>query len=289
MRLERGVELKLNLGTGQGSSVSEVIEACREVTGHPIPAVVTGPRAGDPPALVADPARPGASWAGSRDTRRSRRSSRRPGDGTRPIPTGTPTEEPARAPRRILVLVGMQLASRPFGSSADVGVLFPPREPSGRGLRLRRRRLATVRMRTPSEASPGARRGRMPSDPHVSHGGSGRDSTHHWTPDDGPLLDRGAAHRRGGVVAGPDPGAVRPGADAGDRPLAAGPVGSSGSAWAGPGSSLVCLLLVAAALLATAGLLAYQAGTMLKQSDRYLHRLGSSSPTRRWPWGAIAC
>ena len=49
------MELKLNLGTGQGSSVSEVIDACREVTGHPIPAVVAGPRAGDPPALVADP------------------------------------------------------------------------------------------------------------------------------------------------------------------------------------------------------------------------------------------
>jgi UDP-glucose-4-epimerase GalE len=53
-RLERGVELKLNLGTGQGSSVSEVLEACRRVTGHPIPAVFAGPRAGDPPALVAD-------------------------------------------------------------------------------------------------------------------------------------------------------------------------------------------------------------------------------------------
>jgi UDP-glucose-4-epimerase GalE len=54
-RLEKGMELKLNLGTGQGSSVNEVIETCRKVTGHPIPAVVTGPRTGDPPALVADP------------------------------------------------------------------------------------------------------------------------------------------------------------------------------------------------------------------------------------------
>lgn len=54
-RLRPGVELKLNLGTGQGTSVLEVIEACRKVTGHPIPAVVAGPRAGDPPALVADP------------------------------------------------------------------------------------------------------------------------------------------------------------------------------------------------------------------------------------------
>ena len=54
LRLERGKELKLNLGTGRGSSVSEVIAACRQVTGHPIPARVAGPRAGDPPALVAD-------------------------------------------------------------------------------------------------------------------------------------------------------------------------------------------------------------------------------------------
>lgn len=53
-KLGPGVELKLNLGTGQGSTVKEVIDACRKVTGHPIPAVVAGPRAGDPPALIAD-------------------------------------------------------------------------------------------------------------------------------------------------------------------------------------------------------------------------------------------
>jgi UDP-glucose-4-epimerase GalE len=63
-RLERGLELKLNLGTGLGSSVAEVIDACRKVTGHSIPAEVAGPRAGDPPALVADPgqARRELSW-----------------------------------------------------------------------------------------------------------------------------------------------------------------------------------------------------------------------------------
>ena len=52
--LESGTELKLNLGTGKGASVQEVIEACREVTGHPIPATVVPRRAGDPPELVAD-------------------------------------------------------------------------------------------------------------------------------------------------------------------------------------------------------------------------------------------
>lgn len=53
-KLAPGVELKLNLGTGNGSSVQEVIEACRKVTGHPIPAVMSDQRAGDPPYLVAD-------------------------------------------------------------------------------------------------------------------------------------------------------------------------------------------------------------------------------------------
>ncbi len=42
-----------NLGSGDGYSVKQVIETCREVTGHPIPAVVREPRAGDPPRLVA--------------------------------------------------------------------------------------------------------------------------------------------------------------------------------------------------------------------------------------------
>ncbi len=53
-RLQPGKAIKVNLGTGRGYSVREVIEACRRITGHPIPAV-TGPRrAGDPPELVAD-------------------------------------------------------------------------------------------------------------------------------------------------------------------------------------------------------------------------------------------
>lgn len=54
-KLGPGVEFRCNLGTGQGTSVKEVIDACREVTGHPIPSVVAPPRAGDPPALIADP------------------------------------------------------------------------------------------------------------------------------------------------------------------------------------------------------------------------------------------
>ncbi len=42
-----------NLGTGGGVSVCEVIEACRQVTGHKIPFVQKPRRPGDPPRLVA--------------------------------------------------------------------------------------------------------------------------------------------------------------------------------------------------------------------------------------------
>lgn len=41
-----------NLGTGTGYSVRGVVEACRAVTGHPIPSVDRDRRAGDPPELV---------------------------------------------------------------------------------------------------------------------------------------------------------------------------------------------------------------------------------------------
>jgi UDP-glucose 4-epimerase len=44
---------KLNLGNGEGYSVKEVIEAAREVTGHPIPAKKVARRPGDPAVLVA--------------------------------------------------------------------------------------------------------------------------------------------------------------------------------------------------------------------------------------------
>ena len=42
-----------NLGTGGGSSVREVIEICRQITGHSIPVVEKPRRPGDPPRLVA--------------------------------------------------------------------------------------------------------------------------------------------------------------------------------------------------------------------------------------------
>lgn len=53
-RLESGKGICVNLGTGRGTSVREIIDACRDVTGHPIPEVMGERRAGDPPELVAD-------------------------------------------------------------------------------------------------------------------------------------------------------------------------------------------------------------------------------------------
>ena len=47
----------INLGTGQGYSVLEVIESARKVTGQPIPVRTAGRRRGDPPKLVADAAK----------------------------------------------------------------------------------------------------------------------------------------------------------------------------------------------------------------------------------------
>jgi UDP-glucose-4-epimerase GalE len=53
-RLEPGKGLKLNLGTGSGASVNEVIDICREITGRPIPTRDSPRREGDPPELVAN-------------------------------------------------------------------------------------------------------------------------------------------------------------------------------------------------------------------------------------------
>ena len=53
-RLRPGSGLKVNLGTGVGFSVRQIIETCREVTGRDIEEVVGARRPGDPPELVAD-------------------------------------------------------------------------------------------------------------------------------------------------------------------------------------------------------------------------------------------
>jgi UDP-glucose-4-epimerase GalE len=51
--VDGGRALALNLGTGAGHSVKQVVAAARRVTGHPIPAADRPRRPGDPPELVA--------------------------------------------------------------------------------------------------------------------------------------------------------------------------------------------------------------------------------------------
>ena len=53
-KLQPGKGIQLNLGTGQGTSVRQLIDACRRVTGHAIPEIIGPRRPGDPPELVAD-------------------------------------------------------------------------------------------------------------------------------------------------------------------------------------------------------------------------------------------
>lgn len=53
LRTDQGGAESFNLGNGTGFSVKEVIEVARQVTGHPIPAIETERRPGDPAALVA--------------------------------------------------------------------------------------------------------------------------------------------------------------------------------------------------------------------------------------------
>jgi UDP-glucose 4-epimerase len=52
--LKDGQSRQYNIGYGHGYSVLEVIEMCRKVTGHPIPAVFEARRPGDAAVLVAD-------------------------------------------------------------------------------------------------------------------------------------------------------------------------------------------------------------------------------------------
>jgi UDP-glucose-4-epimerase GalE len=47
----------LNLGTGKGYSIREVLSAVKAITGREVPCKVVAKRAGDPPVLIADPAK----------------------------------------------------------------------------------------------------------------------------------------------------------------------------------------------------------------------------------------
>ena len=55
--LDKNDSTQLNLGTGQGYSVKEVLSTIEKISGRKVPSKIAPRRAGDPPALVADPRR----------------------------------------------------------------------------------------------------------------------------------------------------------------------------------------------------------------------------------------
>jgi UDP-glucose-4-epimerase GalE len=60
--LDNGDTIAVNLGTGGGASVRQVVEMARRITGHEIVARDASRRAGDPPVLVADPRKASEVW-----------------------------------------------------------------------------------------------------------------------------------------------------------------------------------------------------------------------------------
>jgi UDP-glucose-4-epimerase GalE len=63
-----GASVSLNLGTGRGSSIREIMTAIRTATGYQVPWRAAQPRPGDPPVLIADPtnAERTLGWTASR-------------------------------------------------------------------------------------------------------------------------------------------------------------------------------------------------------------------------------
>lgn len=66
-----GKSLVCNVGTGQGTSVKQLIEVTESVTGRPLPHRISGRRAGDPASVYADPTliRAVLGWRATRDLR----------------------------------------------------------------------------------------------------------------------------------------------------------------------------------------------------------------------------
>lgn len=55
--LDPGVAAAYNLGSGEGTTVLEVLRACERAVGRDIPHEIGPPRPGDPPVLIADPSK----------------------------------------------------------------------------------------------------------------------------------------------------------------------------------------------------------------------------------------
>ena len=94
--LEDRDRLIYNLGNGDGYSVRQVIDAARQVTGHPLPAVEAPAARATHPAWWPAPRRSAASWAGSRSTPRWRKSSPAPGSGIAHTPAAMAPDSPRR-------------------------------------------------------------------------------------------------------------------------------------------------------------------------------------------------
>jgi UDP-glucose-4-epimerase GalE len=52
-----GASTAINLGTGKGTSIAELLAIVEEISGKPVPHVFAAPRAGDPPVLYSDPSK----------------------------------------------------------------------------------------------------------------------------------------------------------------------------------------------------------------------------------------
>jgi UDP-glucose-4-epimerase GalE len=66
-----GASTAINLGTGKGTSIAELLAIVEEISGKPVPHVFAAPRAGDPPVLYSDPskAREVLGWQSKYDIR----------------------------------------------------------------------------------------------------------------------------------------------------------------------------------------------------------------------------
>jgi UDP-arabinose 4-epimerase len=101
-----GASAAVNLATGRGYSVREIIAAVAKAVGRDVPHREAPRRPGDPPALVADPSLPARCSAGAPNAPISTRSSapRSPGrcGSTTPLTTGGIEPRPPPVMRRLL-------------------------------------------------------------------------------------------------------------------------------------------------------------------------------------------
>ena len=123
-----GAHAIYNLGNGTGFSVRQVVEACRAVTGHPIPAVEVGRRAGDPAVLVAssDKIRRALGWVPEKPSLEAMvgdawnwiQANRAPSLGSLAGPARPPQGDEPAGPRRLRAERPPRRPARPAGTAA---------------------------------------------------------------------------------------------------------------------------------------------------------------------------